>query len=388
MARIIVKIRDNYVKKDNTASVYLQLFILRQKVTINTGISIPVDHWDYQKNQVKGINNLAKEYNLVIDQAIGKASSILANYQISGELLTPEIFKAEYNDPGKYTDFYQWVYEDIEKRRGIITDSTITLHYSVLSTLRKFKRRLKFSEVDHKMIQAWEKHLIINEKNSVATVSKKLRTLKAYINRAKIEGRLKTDPFRNIKIRRTKGRLEYLSDNELKRLIGLYNREGLMSGHRRVLRYFLFSCFTGLRLGDVKRLSHDMIIGDTIVMVPKKKKNTDNETVKIPLCKSAKVLIKDTKQAWAMRPVFDTLSDQKTNEYLKDCGELVKIKKNMHFHLSRHTFATLFLEKTGDLATLQKLMGHASITQTMIYAHVSETKKKKQIKVFDNYLQS
>jgi len=60
----------------------------------------------------------------------------------------------------------------------------------------------------------------------------------------------------------------------------------------------------------------------------------------------------------------------------------------MHFHLSRHTFATLFLEKTGDLATLQKLMGHASITQTMIYAHVSESKKKKQIRVFDNYMQS
>jgi len=81
--------------------------------------------------------------------------------------------------------------------------------------------------------------------------------------------------------------------------------------------------------------------------------------------------------------IFDCYTDQVTNRYLKDIAKLLKIRKTITYHVSRHTFATLFLDKTNDLATLQKLMGHHSIAQTMVYAHVSETKKREQIRVFD-----
>ena len=386
MARIIVKIRDSYVKQDGEAAVYLQLHLMRQKITVNTGVSIPLKQWDPDKKQVRKSNPMATEYNLIIDQAVGRAGKILAKYKMINEELTPNMFKSEFENPAKYTNFFAWVAEDIQKRKGLIADSTIIIHLSVMSSLGKFKKKIRFSEIDFKLIERWEKYMTVTEENSLATISKKLKTLKLYVNRARKEGKIRRDPFNNYKIKRPKGRIEFLTEEELKKLIELYHREGLMEGHRKVLRYFIFSCFTGLRLGDVKRLSHDMIIGDTIVMVPNKKKNVDNETVKIPLCKSAKVLISHTETTWAVRPIFPSLCDQKTNEYLKDCGKLVNIRKHMHFHLSRHTFASLFLEKTGDLATLQKLLGHASITQTMVYAHVSETKKKKQIKVFDNYL--
>lgn len=386
MARIIVNIRESYVKKDNTAAIYLQLHLMRQKTTVNTGVSIPLNHWDPERKQVRKANKLAQEYNLIIDQAVGRASKILAKYKVIDEELSPIMFKSEFDNPAKYTDFFIWVTDEIDKRKGLIEDSTMVLHHAVMSSLQKFKKKIRFSEIDYKLIERWEQYMVNTEENSIATISKKLRTLKSYLNRARRDGKMKSDPFSNIRIKRPKGRIEYLTDADLRKLIELYHREGLMNGHRKVLRYFLFSCFTGLRLGDVKRLTHDMIVGDTIIIVPRKKRNVDNETVKIPLSKSAKVLIRHTESKWAIKPIFQSLSDQKTNEYLKDCGKLIKIKKNMHFHLSRHTFATLFLEKTGDLATLQKLLGHASITQTMIYAHVSDRKRKKQIKVFDDYL--
>ncbi len=384
MARIIVKYRDGYIKQDGKAAVYLQLHLMKQKTTVNTGVDIEPQYWDPEKKQVKRSNPLYVEYNLIIDRAVGRASKILARYRMMNEELTPRKFKSEFLHPEKFTDFFPWVFEEIEKRRGLIADETIILHNSAMNDLRRFKKKLRFSEIDHKFIEQWQISLTRKD-NSIATISKKLRIFRSYINRARRQGKIRTDPFENIKIKRPKGKKEYLTESELRKLIELYHREGLMDGHRKVLRYFLFSCFTGLRIQDVKKLSMSMIVGDTIVMVPKKTKNINNETVKIPLCKPAKELIRDAGTTWSINPIFPSLSDQKTNDYIKDCAKLVKIKKRLTFHVSRHTFATLFLEKTSDVATLQKLLGHASITQTMDYAHVSETKKKKQIKVFDSY---
>ena len=129
-----------------------------------------------------------------------------------------------------------------------------------------------------------------------------------------------------------------------------------------------------------------MIVNDTIHLVPKKIKNVNNAVTTIPLCKAAKRLIKDAGKYKVSGRIFETYSDQKTNEYIKDVARYLGINKDLHFHVARHTFATLFLEKTGDLASLQKLLGHASIIQTMVYVHVSETKKREQIKVFDAYI--
>jgi integrase/recombinase XerD len=120
-----------------------------------------------------------------------------------------------------------------------------------------------------------------------------------------------------------------------------------------------------------------------IVIIPQKKINTDHETVTIPLCNAAKRIILESGPHQVRGRIFDCYSDPVTNRYLKDIATLLKIPKLITFHTSRHTFATLFLERTNDLASLQKLMGHASITQTMVYAHVSEVKKREQIKVFD-----
>lgn len=81
--------------------------------------------------------------------------------------------------------------------------------------------------------------------------------------------------------------------------------------------------------------------------------------------------------------VFDVISEQKTNEHLKEIAGILSIRKKLHFHVARHTFATLFYEKTNDLATLQKLLGHADIESTMVYAHVSDRLRREQMQVFD-----
>lgn len=378
--------RDDYIRKDGTAAVNIQLYLMRKRVVVYTGVSVCPDDWDYNKLMVKARHTNAESYNLMIEQARSLTNDILIKYHLRKIELTPAVFRSEYKNPTSYTDFYAWMLSEIKSRRGLIADSTFDMHVSILNSVKKFRKKLIFSEIDVDFIEKFEKFLKLQEKNSVNTISKKHRTIKSYLKRAQRKNLISKNPYNSIKIQKGKGRLIYLTEDELRKMINLYYKPFVLPHLKRTLRYFLFSCLTGLAIGDIKRLTFDDIINDTIVIVRKKRISAGGEPVKIPLSKSAKKLIKDTGKQRVIGIIFDCYSDQKTNRYIKDVAKYLKIKKDITYHVARHTFASLFLDKTNDLATLQKLLGHASITQTMIYAHVSEKKKRKQIKVFDNLI--
>ena len=65
------------------------------------------------------------------------------------------------------------------------------------------------------------------------------------------------------------------------------------------------------------------------------------------------------------------LSTNTVRRVFEDCLELARIEQPLTPHTLRHTFATLALEATGDLAVVQDLLGHASPATTRIYAKVS-----------------
>ena len=56
-------------------------------------------------------------------------------------------------------------------------------------------------------------------------------------------------------------------------------------------------------------------------------------------------------------------------------GAAAGIPFNLGFHCGRHSFAVLTLQNGVDLYTLSKLMGHATITATQIYAKVVDETK-------------
>ena len=67
------------------------------------------------------------------------------------------------------------------------------------------------------------------------------------------------------------------------------------------------------------------------------------------------------------------------NNHLKKWAKAAKIKKNIHFHVGRHTFATLALTYGTDLYTVSKLLGHKSINTTTIYAKVIDKLKDEAV---------
>ncbi|MBK5723060.1 tyrosine-type recombinase/integrase [Dysgonomonas sp. Marseille-P4677] len=62
------------------------------------------------------------------------------------------------------------------------------------------------------------------------------------------------------------------------------------------------------------------------------------------------------------------------NCYLKEIAGICGIQKNLSFHMSRHTFATLALNKGVSLESVSKILGHTNIRTTMIYANITDQK--------------
>ena len=70
------------------------------------------------------------------------------------------------------------------------------------------------------------------------------------------------------------------------------------------------------------------------------------------------------------------LQTQSVRNAIKDVTGKLQFPKNVTPHVFRHTFATKLLEKGADLRVVQELLGHASISNTQIYTHVTTEKMK------------
>ncbi len=71
------------------------------------------------------------------------------------------------------------------------------------------------------------------------------------------------------------------------------------------------------------------------------------------------------------------MSSRNLQKIVKKAAEKAGIKKEVHCHTLRHSFATHLLENEIDIRKIQELLGHADLSTTQIYTHVSTEELKK-----------
>ncbi|MBN2669840.1 MAG: site-specific integrase [Bacteroidales bacterium] len=265
-----------------------------------------------------------------------------------------------------------WVLEN----SYLLKPTTLKTYYSNLNKLKRFKPEIFIEDIDRNFLQAYKKHLITEVGNSLNTTYKSLSFLRSLLNKAQAQGIYNEHkPFSNFPLKKAVGHRANLNRFELDKLCRFYENTKL-PGQKNVLRYFLFSCFTGLRYVDIKNLKYSNIDGNMISM----QQHKTEQMVKIPLINQARTLIDDSKSD---NFIFESISNQKTNKHLKRIARECNINKTLTFHVARHTFATIGLNLGIPLEVVSKLLGHTDIKTTQIYAKVQDDLLITEMKKFE-----
>lgn len=256
---------------------------------------------------------------------------------------------------------------------------------STIMHLEKFMGRNKVSlgEIDVNFIYGFLKHMrktptyrgVPLGRESIYTY---YMALCIALNKAVKRGLIEKNPCDLIpsedKPKRGESNREYLTLDEVKLLIATECRD------IRVKRLFLFSCFTGLRYKDIFHLRWKNIVKleDGVYQVETLQQKTKTKVV-VPLSENAMQWLPDRYMEGDENRIFQMPETSCAYDYLHDWTKKAGIKKKVTFHVGRHTYATLLLYYGADLYTVSKLLGHANVKTTQIYAKVMDETKRKTV---------
>jgi site-specific recombinase XerD len=221
-------------------------------------------------------------------------------------------------------------------------------------------------------LRQWRAYLSGVRKLAASTVNVRLSAVKSL---ARHHGRtLETEGVRQVE-----QPIEPLNGRELGRLVAAV--EGHQWGPRwlppRNLAIVAIMARAGLRVGEVVALDvRDVELNERSGWALVRQGKGLKER-KVPLSLQTRKRLQaylDVRPDWAGEALFLTKSGNRISSgaiqrMVKDAAQRARIDKDVTPHVLRHTFATRFLRKGNDLATLRDILGHASITTTSRYLH-------------------
>jgi len=352
-------------------------------------------YWDTQKERAtKGTGN-SEMINQYLDNEKTKANQILFKYELMNKPMSIELFKSAYLKPTGANKFYDYFMNELyTKRKHLLSKGTYIGYATTVSKINKYKPNLTLADIDYKFLSQFENHMLKpisegglgNIPNTVAKTMKIIRTLLCIA--IKNEDFSKDlYPFKDYKIKHADPLLttrDYLEPDDLLKIEQLLSPERisiLTEGEIRATKRFLFSCYTGLRFSDVNNLNWQQHVFSKQIFNPTTREiafksyieiimSKTSQPVFIPLINKAIEIMGDRKEG----NVFQSITNQKINEHLKQINRKAGLNKKLSFHVARHSFATIcFLygipEQVG-----QKLLGHRNRKFTEIYTHLSKNK--------------
>jgi integrase len=248
----------------------------------------------------------------------------------------------------------------------------------VLKYLDKFSTgNIALKQVTEKWLEDFQFYLLKESGLSKGTASRYEAAVRFALRKAARDRLIPRNPAVGVKaIAVPESDMEFLTIQEIQKLANT-PLGGKLGG--AVKRAFLFACFTGIRISDLKTL----VWGDINVesMQLSKRQEKSERKVYLPLHVVAWEIISDGAIHNYKELVFPRLSQSKTdlNQYITAWAEKAGLEKQIGFHTARRSFAVLSLEAGVEIYTVSKLLGHTNLKNTQVHAKATDKMKREAV---------
>jgi len=373
------------------------------RITVNGQVAqfsckqtVSLSLWDAKSNRAKGKGTEAQKINLALDRIKAK---IIEHYQQIREregFTSAEMVRNAYQGIGSeyetllsafdkfISDFGRRVGKD--RSKGTYQKYCITRNHLARFIGSYYRRKdISMKELSEDFIRQFDIYLRTEVSLSSSGVRLYTVPLKMIVTRAHCDGHLHRNPFAQYHVSPNVRERQFLTEEELQRLIGHNFSDPSFAKMRDV---FVFGCLTGISFIDIKNLTTDNLtnINGSRWIVAKRKKT--NISFRVMLLDSALRIIERYEPLRKGNYLFDVPCNQHANQKLKQIATACGIDKHLTFHVSRHTFGTLALVKGMPIESVSKILGHTKITTTQIYAKITIDKLERDMSAFGEKLEA
>ena len=218
-----------------------------------------------------------------------------------------------------------------------------------------------------------------------STINTNLCWLSRLMFRAVSRRIIRFNPFENTKYEKEEKKIRFLQKSDVMKLMAMSMNDKEAELARQM---FIFSCFTGLAISDMENLKykHIQTAADGQRYIRKERQKTKVEFV-VPLHPIAEAIINYYRKEQARNEEQQTVKEKGDSlvfqphcsrsvmgKNLSIVGKACGIRQRLSYHVARHTFGTMSLSAGIPIESIAKMMGHASISSTQIYAQVTDNK--------------
>ena len=373
--------------------IYLRITMDRKKAELHSGYTCTPKEWLKEEQLTKSNNTInnelaktrSKVYELIIDLEKRDKS-------VSASLIKELLSGKEKIEIGLIAYFNRHI-EEI-RIKNEIKDVSINKYTQSINTLIEFiqkkykKQEFNIDQIDYEFINAYD--LFLRETHSLHknTINKYHSRLRTILLKALAEGHLFKQPYANFKLNSVKTDREYLSQDELNKIIklDLSHNKSL----DKVKDLFIFSVYTGLRFQDAQSLTTDNMGKYKSKEFIKFIQQKTARAIEIPLLPAPSKIIEKyskTPEREVFKKLLPEISNQKVNAYLKVIADLSGLNRTISHHIARHTFATtICLNNNMALEDVSMLLGHSSLKTTQIYGKITQDRLHQSINTISKKL--
>lgn len=349
--------RKSKVTSKGVAPIEVSIIVNGERVMLNLIRKIEPSEFERLYNQKK--TNELKDYLNVFSQKI---------YEVQKELMLNDIPVTAFNikEYLKYGGTKTYCLDDlfndfiqIQRKRNPKTSRKYEITFA--NFLEQHNPKKELSLITNADAENFLYYL--KSKYEQSTLSSQITRIKCIFNYAQNNGKIRTNPFNNIRVSKGEKQIIALNKEEIEKIRNCKVNTNYLE---KVKDLFLFQTGTGLSFIDMAQLNkNDIKDNEGIYYIQKKRQKTKVEYISI--------MLPIAKEIWdKYNGELPVISNQRYNTYLKALGICSGIEKNLHSHLARHSYACLLLNQGVRLEIVSKAMGHSNTRITQHYAKLKE----------------